>query len=196
MGVDVLIVQHGEKLPTAGDPGLTERGHMQAFAIAAYLRTAHPEVGSVWASPLARAQQTAAPIGAAFDVTMRTDARFRERMNWDGDDDLDRFLAEWRRSSEDRTYRPTGGDSSVDAAERFLGALVDIGRAARAGTVVVVSHGGVTIDLLRSLVGDEAMEAAWPGLIERGVPAGAITRLRLDEHVVTVVGFPSTSHLD
>ncbi len=195
MGVDILIVQHGEKLRVAGDPGLTEAGHMQASVVAEWLRTAHPEVCSVWASPLERAQQTAAPIGATFDVTVRTDARLRERMNWDGDGDLDRFLAEWRRASDDRTYHPASGDSSVGAAQRFLDALVDIGHLSRQGTVIVVAHGGVTTDLLRSLVGDEATEEACPGLIERGVPSCAITRLRLDDADVSVVAFPSTSHL-
>lgn len=198
MGVEVLVVQHGEKVRAAGDPGLTETGWHQATAVAAWLPTYRPVVSAAWASPLQRAQQTAAPIAAAYGLAVQTDARLRERMSWEDESitDLEVFLAEWQRASGDRTYRPTVGDSSSDAAERFVAALVDIGRTTREGTVVVVAHGGVTVDSLRTLAGDAAVNDASPDLIENGVPCGAITRLWVDGDVVTVDAYPSISHLD
>jgi broad specificity phosphatase PhoE len=198
MGIEVLIVQHGEKVRAAGDPGLTETGVRQAAAVAAWLAKNRTEVSAVWASPLRRAQQTAAPIAAAFGLAVQTDARLRERMNWDDESEigLDGFLAEWQRASRDRTYRPTVGDSSSDAAERFVAALVAIGRTTRKGTVVVVAHGGVTVDSLRTVAGEAAVNNASADLVENGLPCGAITRLQVDGEVVSVNGYPSTSHLD
>ncbi len=198
MGIEVLVVQHGEKVRAAGDPGLTETGVRQAVAVAAWLRENRTGACSVWASPLKRAQQTAEPIATAFGLAVQTDARLRERMNWDDESEisLEGFLAEWQRASEDRTYRPTVGDSSSDAADHFIAALVNIGRTVREGTVVVVAHGGVTVDSLRTLVGDAAVNDAGPDLIENGVPCCAITRLQVGGGGVSVDAYPSTGHLD
>jgi len=198
MGVEVLIVQHAEKVRAAGDPGLTETGVRQAGAVAAWLRTNSPKVRSVWASPLQRAQQTAEPIAAAFGLAVQTDSRLRERMNWDDESgiSLERFLADWQRASEDRTFQPAVGDSSSAAAARFVAALVDIAQTVPGGTLVVVAHGGVTVDSLRSLAGDRAVGDAGGDLIDDGVPCGAITRLRVDGSAVFVDAYPSTEHLD
>ena len=74
------------------------------------------------------------------------------------------------------------------------------------GPVAVVSHGGVTTDLLRTLLGDAALP---PGLLAEGIPSCAITTLDdlqivtdlqmvtdlqivTDLHVVTIA---STGHL-
>lgn len=56
------------------------------------------------------------------------------------------------------------------------------------GPVAVVSHGGATIDLLRTLAADAALP---PGLLAEGVPACAITTL--DD--MRVVAIASTGHL-
>jgi hypothetical protein len=36
------------------------------------------------------------------------------------------------------------------------------------------THGGVTVDLLRTLLGDSAVP---PGLLQHGIPPGAVTKL-------------------
>ncbi len=198
MGIEVLIVQHGDKVRSAGDPGLTSVGHQQVAKVASWLSENHPGVRSIWASPLRRTRETAAPIAAAFQLGVQTDDRLRERMNWDDDTavSLEQFLAEWQRASDDPSYRPATGDSSSAAAERFIAALVDIEERVQDGVVIVVAHGGVTVDALRGLVGDNEVRATNPNLIENGVPCGAITELRVDDRVVSVVGYPSTEHLD
>jgi len=197
VGIEVLVVQHGEKVREPGDPGLSDIGHREADTVAAWLAENCPEVGSVWASPLRRAQQTAEPIAASYGLDVQIDARLRERMNWSGEAEitLDGFLVEWQRASDDRSYQPAVGDSSNHAAERFLSSLLDIERSVRDGMVVVISHGGVTVDVLRTLVGDEAVKAAAPELIDNGVRCCAITRLRVDGGVVTINHYPSTDHL-
>jgi broad specificity phosphatase PhoE len=46
------------------------------------------------------------------------------------------------------------------------------------GTVVAVTHGGVTIDLLRTLLGDESLPAL---LLRDGIPACALTTIQINE---------------
>lgn len=197
MGVEILIVQHGEKIRSAGDPGLTAEGHRQAAVVAHWLAENHPEVEAIVVSPLRRAQETAAPIAAAFGLELTTDARLRERMNWDGDASigLDEFLAEWQRATDDRSYQPAIGDSSLDAAERFIAALVDLERG-EAGVVVVVAHGGVTVDALRTIAGDAFVCEANADLIADGVPSCAMTHLQVAGGSVTVIAYPTTDHLE
>lgn len=197
MGVEVLLVQHGEKVRSAGDPGLTEEGHRQAAIVATWLAESRPDVEAIVASPLRRAQETAVPIAAALGLPLTTDARLRERMNWDNDTTigLDGFLTEWQRATNDRCYQPAIGDASVDAAERFIGALVDLEHG-DAGVVVVVAHGGVTVDALRTIAGDTAVSEANADLIADGVPSCAITQLQVARGAITVTGYPSTDHLD
>lgn len=197
MGIEVLIVQHGDKVRSAGDPGLTALGYQQAAKVASWLSENHQAVRSIWTSPLRRTRETAAPIAAAFQLDVQTDDRLRERMNWDDTTvSLDQFFAEWQRASDDPSYRPTTGDSSNAAAERFIAALVDIEERVQDGVVIVVAHGGVTVDALRGLVGDDEVNGTSPDLIDNGVPCGAITELRVDDRVVSIVAYPSTEHLD
>lgn len=197
MAVDVLVVQHAEKVREPGDPGLTDLGRVQAADVARWLERG-PAIAEVWASPLRRALETAAPVADALGLPVRTDARLAERMSWDaaGGLSFEEFLAEWRRATQDRTHQPVVGDSSTAAAARFLEAVGGISAGVTDGsTVVVVSHGGVTVDALRDLMGDEALAAARPDLIGDGVPCGAVTRLQVDA-CIRVVGLPSTEHLD
>ena len=196
MGVEILVVQHGEKVRSAGDPGLTDEGHRQASVVAMWLAENHPEVEAIVASPLRRAQETADPIAAAFGLDLMTDARLRERMNWDDGSNigLDEFLTEWQRATDDRSYQPAAGDSSIDAADRFITALADLERG-NAGVVVVVAHGGVTVDALRTIAGDDAVGEANADLISDGVPSCAITQLLISSGAISVVYFPSTEHL-
>jgi broad specificity phosphatase PhoE len=181
--VELLVVQHGDKVRAPGDPGLTELGHRQAAAAATHLR-GRGDVARIWCSPLRRARETAAPIEAALALDATIDERLRERMNWEGEDGdagqtLAAFLAEWARASADRTFVPRSGDSSAAAGDRFVGWLGEVtDRLPSDATIVAVAHGGVTVDGLRSLLGDDTVHAAAPGAIAEGVPAGAITTVR------------------
>src|SRR5215470_11660113 len=105
----IYLVQHGEKEPGPGDPGLTALGREQAALTARWFRRAG--LTAVYTSPLRRARQTAQPIAAAAGLAVQVDDRLRERMNWDGAEPLDRFLAEWDRSTRDRDFVPGSGES-------------------------------------------------------------------------------------
>jgi broad specificity phosphatase PhoE len=196
MGLRVLVVQHGEKERLPGDPSLTAIGRQQAEATARRLRRTGRPV-AVWSSPMRRAVETAAPIARALALDVVTDARLRERMNWEGPDTqaLDEFLDQWRRASDDRSFVPRGGDSSVAAAARFLAALDDLAAAHPRGAAVVVSHGGVTTDALRTLIGDEQVVALAPAVIADGVPCCAVTTLRRRGDGWSVDGVAATDHL-
>jgi broad specificity phosphatase PhoE len=177
MGI-VYVVQHGEKQRRPGDPGLTERGREQAALAGQWLRD--KGLTAVYASPLLRARQTAAAVGEAAGLPVVVDALVTERMNWDGSVPLERFAEDWARASADRDFVPVGGDSSRAAGERFREFLEERGGAG--GPIAVACHGGVTVDLLRTLMGDAAVPRA---LVREGVPSGAITRID-DLRVVSV----------
>lgn len=192
----ILVVQHGEKEPGPGDPGLTARGVRQAARTAAWIAGRH-RLSRIVSSPMRRAVLTAAAIASATGVPFTTDDRLRERMSWDGEALMphEEFLEEWRRASADRSYAPRGGDSSECAADRFLGALRELAREAADGDVVaVVTHGGVTVDALRTLLGDGTVRRERPDLIAEGVPCCAVTGLVRDGDGWDV-RLPSTTHL-
>lgn len=163
----VHIVQHGAKERTPGDPGLSGEGLAQAEAVARHFAS----IGEarLWSSPLLRARQTIAPLAERLGAEVRLDARLRERANWHGSRPIGEFLADWARCTADRDHVPAEGESSRAAGERFLGFLREA-----EGVVVAAAHGGVTVDLLRTLAGDEAVPAL---LLEEGMPPGAITTI-------------------
>lgn len=197
MAVRVLIVQHAEKERLPGDPGLTDRGRTQARDTARWLGCGDTPV-AIWSSPMRRARETAIPIAEEFGFSPFVDHRLRERMNWDDPDaeSLEDFLDDWRAASTDRSHVPRSGDSSFDAAARFLSALNGLAAAHSDGTVVLIAHGGVTTDALRTLLGDDALHTRAPELIDDGVPCCAITRLSATDDGWTVTAIADTRHLE
>ena len=179
-----------------GDPGLTSLGKEQAGATADWLARSESPV-AIYSSPMRRAVETATAVAERFSLRCAVDPRLRERMNWtDADgESIDEFLADWVRATADRSYTPRSGDSSHEAANRFLEALGDVAEAHRAGTVVVVAHGGVTTDTLRTLLGDGELSARAPRLRDQGVPCCAITTLQFGNGVWSVPSIAVTGHL-
>jgi broad specificity phosphatase PhoE len=119
----VYLVQHGYKEALPGDPGLTAAGEQRAARTGRWLRQAG--LRALYASPLRRAQQRAALIAAETGLPVRTDARLRERMNWDGSRQLEDFLAEWAWSTADRDFVTSDGESSRQAGDRLRGSWPD-----------------------------------------------------------------------
>jgi probable phosphoglycerate mutase len=190
-----VVVQHGEKVAMPGDPGLTAAGHRQATARAARFALGRTPVG-VWSSPMRRARETAAPIAAVFGLEVVIDARLQERMNWTDSESqsIEEFDHDWKLASDDRSYQPRSGDSSTAAAERFLAVLDELAATHLDGVAIVVAHGGVTTDALRTLLGDDELLARAPTLIDNGVPSGAVTTLRRDANQWSVKSIADTDH--
>lgn len=99
---------------------------------------------------------------------------------------MEDFLKHWAATTEDRDLVPACGDSSRAAAERLRACLTDLTEGP--GPIALVTHGGVTVDLLRTLIGDHAVPNE---LMQHSVPSCAITTL---EHL-SVVDIASVAHL-
>jgi len=145
----VHVVRHGEVYNPTGIlygrlPGfhLSERGRAQAAAVADAL--ADRDIVAVIASPLQRAQETAAPIAARHGLAVDTDPDLIESENWfegrrvgpgDGAWRDPRFWWHLR-----NPFRPSWGEPYVEIADRMTTAA-DKARARGAGhEVVCVSH--------------------------------------------------------
>jgi broad specificity phosphatase PhoE len=195
--IKVIVVQHAEKSVGGWDPGLSERGMRQAR------RTADALLGegisaTIFSSQLRRARETAGAIATASGRPVAVDDRLSERVVWDPGATLtlEEFLEEWERSTVDRDYAPAGGDSSRQAARRFRSFLEELASSHDdTETAVVVSHGGVTTDLLRDVLGDEELERRALGLIKNGVPGCAVTILIIDGGTIHVETVASIGHL-
>lgn len=161
--VRLFLVRHGQvasnrdlRYVGSRDEDLTELGQLQAGALADLL--AALPVHAVLSSPLRRAFDTAAAIGAAAGRPVRVDERLREQSfgTWEGlsrdevrtrsDADAE-LLATWER---DAFVAPPGGESLHSVQRRVLG-LVDELAAEVSGSmpwVVLVSHVGPIKSLL------------------------------------------------
>ena len=144
----VHLVRHGEVENPKGVvygrlPGynLSEKGKRQAEEAARRLEDA--DVGCVWASPLERAQETAAIIARPHGLDVVTDERLTESSTTlEG---ATRTLVGFIRSprhwwSFRNPLRPSWGESFTDIGSRMVAAVRDaIGRA-DGKDVVIVSH--------------------------------------------------------
>jgi len=178
------LVQHGEKEPVPGDPGLTSAGRQQAGRTGRWLHDRG--VHALYASPMRRARETAECIASVTGLAVQPDARLAERLNWDRSQPYEAFLALWARTTEDRDFVPPDGRSSRQAGARLQAFLADL--TGTPGPVAVVTHGGITTDLLRNLLDEDALP---PRLLAAGIPPCAVTTI--DD--LTAVMIASTAHL-
>ena len=150
----VLLVRHGQT-PTTGKvlPGraaglhLADKGLEQAQVVAgriAALQGPKRKVAAVYASPLERTMETAAPIAQALGLRVRRNKGLMEADfgDWTGAE-LKKLskLPEWRTVQRNPSgFRFPGGESFTEMQGRIVGAL-DAIRADHPGeTVVAVSH--------------------------------------------------------
>jgi broad specificity phosphatase PhoE len=145
----VHVVRHGEVHNPSGIlygrlPGfrLSEAGKAQADAVAGAL--ADRDIVAVIASPLQRAQETAAPIAAQHDLPVDTDSGLIESANFFEGRRIGPGEGAWRDPRVwwqlRNPFTPTWGEPYADIAARMTTA-VDKARARGAGReVVCVSH--------------------------------------------------------
>ncbi len=146
----VLLVRHGQT-PTTGAtlpgraPGLhlADTGRDQARAVANRIAVL-PRVDAVYASPLERTRETAAPIAKARGLRVRTHKGLLECEfgDWTGRalKDLAK-LPEWTTVQRYPSgFRFPGGESFVEMQQRMTSALDDLVTRHRGGVVVAVSH--------------------------------------------------------
>jgi probable phosphomutase (TIGR03848 family) len=149
-GTLVLLVRHGQT-PTTGTtlPGrakglhLSEVGQAQAEAAAARI-AGLKDIAAVYASPLERARETAAPIAKAWGHRVRSERGLLECDfgEWTGSalKDLAK-LPEWRTVQRFPSgFRFPGGESFPEMQTRMVAALGRLAEAHRGATIVCVSH--------------------------------------------------------
>jgi probable phosphomutase (TIGR03848 family) len=150
----VLLVRHGQT-PTTGKvlpgraPGLhlADKGVEQAEAVAARiaaLQDGTRQVAAVYASPLERTRETAAPIARALDLRVRRAKGLLECEfgDWTGAE-LKKLakLPEWRTVQRNPSgFRFPGGESFTEMQNRIGGALEAMRTDHPGGVVVAVSH--------------------------------------------------------
>lgn len=147
----VHLVRHGEVHNPDGVlygrlPGyhLSERGRAMAQRLAEYFSDGSHDITELVASPLQRAQETAAPISAALDLPIRTDDRLIEADNHFegmtfgvGDGSL-RHPRHWRYLT--NPMRPSWGEPYKEQVARMHAAVADARNAADGHEAVLVSH--------------------------------------------------------
>jgi broad specificity phosphatase PhoE len=181
----VHLVRHGEVENPKGViygrlPGyhLSARGERQAQAAADRLRGR--DIGAVWASPLERAQETAAAIAAPHDLGITTDERLIE-----SDSTLEgvgRSARSFMRSPRQwwqfrNPFTPSWGESFADIRVRMLAAIDDAVAAGDGREIVVVSH--QTPVLVARLALAKRNVPPWIGFTPCGT--GSVTTLELED---------------
>jgi probable phosphoglycerate mutase len=150
----VLLVRHGQT-PTTGKvlpgraPGLhlADKGQEQAQIVAqriAALQNDKRKIAAVYASPLERTQETAAPIAKALGLRVRRHQGLLEADfgTWTGAELKKLYkLPEWRTVQRNPSgFRFPDGESFTEMQTRICGAIAKL-RAEHPGeTVVAVSH--------------------------------------------------------
>ncbi|MFE2261431.1 histidine phosphatase family protein [Streptomyces griseosporeus] len=205
----LLLVRHGETPSNVGHlldtavpgPGLTALGEQQAAALPAAL--AGEDIGAVFASPLARARLTAAPLAAARGLEVLVRDGIREVSAGDlemlpGDSEGARLymttVFAW--ADGETGLRIPGGESGEEALARY-DAVVAEAAALGAGTVALVSHGAAIRmwTAARAANVDVPFAAAHPlrntGVVAlEGSPAAGWTALTWAGEAVTPAGAP------
>lgn len=143
-------MRHGQT-PTTGRslpgraPGLhlADAGIDQAAAVAARIAELK-RVDAVYASPLERTRETAAPIARALKQRVKTE---RGLLECDFGDWTGRKLTQLMKLPEWRTvqrypsgFRFPGGESFLEMQSRVVGALQSLSARHRGGVIVAVSH--------------------------------------------------------
>jgi broad specificity phosphatase PhoE len=152
-GTTLTLVRHGETSANVDgiwhgsiDTALTVRGREQAERVAAHLAATRADASALYSSPLTRARDTATPIGARLGLAARTDQDLREYDlgTWEGLSyaTLMREHRLFERMAGEPDWRPGGGESCRQVAERLGGRLRAIAAAHPGERVIVVTHGG------------------------------------------------------
>ena len=166
----IHVMRHGEvdnpdgvlygRLPGFG---LTELGHAMAARAAEYLVDSGADIARVISSPLLRAQLTAAPTAAAYDLGIQSDPRLIESDNVFEGLPVNTNRAMLANPKYFKYYcnplRPSWGEPYRDIASRMSAALSSALREARGREALVVSHQNPIVTLTRFVNGQPLAHA-------------------------------------
>ncbi|MDQ4025164.1 MAG: histidine phosphatase family protein [Actinomycetota bacterium] len=187
MAVTVHLVRHGEVENPKGViygrlPGynLSERGRRQAAAAARHLEDA--DVAAIWASPLERAQETAAAIAEPHGLEVVTDDRLIESGNtFEGVGRTVWHLfsnpAHWWRFR--NPLKPSWGESFGEIRARMMDAIREAAGGAEGREIVIVSHQTPVLVSRLAL----ARRRVPPWLAGTPCQTGSVTSMKLEDGV-------------
>lgn len=190
----VHLMRHGEVENPSGVlygrlPGyhLSDLGRKMADRVAEHL--AGRDITHVVASPLERAQETAAPIGAVLGLDVASDGRLIEADNvfqgktfGVGDGALKR-PANWKHLV--NPFRPSWGEPYADQVVRMTAALEAARDAARGHEAVCVSH-QLPIWIVRSAVEQRRL---WHDPRKRQCTLASLTSFTFEDDRIVSVGY-------
>ena len=158
--MELLLIRHA--LPVrrelevgTADPELSEAGHAQARHLAEYLAAEAP-LDALYASPLNRARQTAAPIAERFGLEIVVDDGVAE---WDRHSNEYVPIEELKAANDPRWQALLRGEwtshdeSPEEFAQRVVDAIEAIVAGHRSERAAVVCHGGVINTYLAHVLG-------------------------------------------
>jgi probable phosphoglycerate mutase len=183
----VLFVRHGQT-PTTGKklPGRAPGLHLADKGVAQAERAgdriaALNRVAAVYASPMERTQETAAPIAKACKLRVRTHKGLIEADfgKWTGKNLSDlRKLPEWKTvQSYPSGFRFPGGESFPEMQTRMTGAVTELVAKHPGETIVAVSHA----DTIKAAVADA-----------QGTPLDLFQRIVISPCSVSAVMYTAT----
>ncbi|AZM47982.1 hypothetical protein DMB38_21275 [Streptomyces sp. WAC 06738] len=190
----VHVVRHGEVHNPDGvlygrNPGyhLSDLGRRMAERVGEHL--AARDVRYVVASPLERAQETAAPVAKAHGLEVATDDRLIEAANvFEGKafgvgDGALRKPANWKYFT--NPFRPSWGEPYIEQVVRMMGAVQSAREAARGHEAVCVSH-QLPIWILRSFAEGRRL---WHDPRSRQCTLASLTTFTFDGDDIVSVGY-------
>jgi len=203
MGVDLVVVRHGRtewnrevRFRGQMDLPLDDVGQAQARAAAAAIQRRWPQAAAIYASPLLRAQQTAAPVAAALGKSVQLHAGLCDvdYGAWTGLTPAEASVRDpelydlWL-TAPGRVRFPDG-ETLGDVQARVQQLLLETGAAHAGQTVVLVGHVVVNRVLLCTLLGLN-LDAFW----RIGQDNGAINAAYWEPGAGSVACLNDTCHL-
>ena len=202
----LLLIRHGETESNAGqlalgqaDVPLNARGLAQAAALAARLSGESPygRIDAIYASPLRRAQATAAPLARALGLAVETlpgliEMNIGELEGLSFPDVRERypdFIRRWLSDELADAVMP-GGESLAQVQERAWAAVESIRARHGDQTVAAVTHNFVILTLLC-----RALEVPLARFRRLRHDLGAVSCLELAPDRATVVSMNDGCHL-
>ena len=210
MATHVYLIRHGQTdwnrdgiCMGQADIPLNDLGQEQARRTGERLRAL--PISAIYASDLGRTVETARPLAEALQLSITSDASFRELDygNWEGlhQEELPQHYPE--EFQEDPrlnplSFHPDGGESVAQLYERVTSAFERIVDAHPDETVVIVAHGGVIRCLANDVLGNgaHAMKQTFFSL-GFAVSNGGVTLVRVEpDPSARLVFLNDTCHLD
>jgi probable phosphoglycerate mutase len=156
--MELLIIRHGlpvrrELTEGVADPELAPEGREQADHLARYLES--ERIDAIYASPLARAKETAAPLAAALGIDVLISPGVAE---WDQNSPEYVPVEELKAANDPRWQAMLAGEWESDESEeefraRMLDAIETIISDHRGDRVAIVCHGGIINGYLSHVLG-------------------------------------------